>query len=70
MAHQIGGLPAQPVEHGCDVGHRLGDREVAVLGGRRETALLEGRDLVSGGELCHGVVEVVVAHAGAAVDRQ
>ena len=70
VPHQVGGLPTQPVQHGDDVGHRLGDRELALLRRRRKTALLKGRDLVAGSELRHGIVEVVVVHARTAMNRQ
>ena len=67
VAHQVRGVPSESVQNGGDVGHRLGDRELALLGGRGDTALLVRRDLVAGGELGHRVVEVGAVHARATV---
>jgi hypothetical protein len=70
VPHQVGGLPSQPVQHGGYVGHGLGHCEVAVLGGRRKTALLEGGHLVVSSELRYGIVEIVEVHARTAVNGQ
>lgn len=70
MAHQVGRVPPQAVEHSGDVGHGLGDRELALLRGRSETALLVGHNLVASSELRHSIVDIFEAHSRTAVDRQ
>jgi len=70
MAHQVGTVPPQPIEHCDDVGHRLGDRELALLSRRCHTALLVGSDPVAASKFGQRVVEVVEVQTRTAVKRQ
>jgi len=70
VAHQVGRAPSEAIQYGGDVGHGLGDSELALLSGWRETPLLEGRHLVLRRELLHSIVEIAEVHARTTVNRQ